>query len=161
MPDSKVILLAEDNEDDILLIRKAFERAWITNPLHIVRDGEEAIQYLAGIGKYCVRDEYPLPDLLLLDLKMPRMDGFGVLKWLRLQPTLSPLITIVLTVSGDLRDVNDAYQLGANSFLSKPMDFENATSLAENLRNFWLVSNKGPQIARTPQQKQYPPPQKS
>src|SRR5258705_8683596 len=116
MPDQAVILLAEDREDDIALIRKAFARAYVLNPLQVVRDGEEAIAYLSGEGKYSNRAEYPLPDLLLLDLKMPRIDGFEVLKWIREQPGLSALRVVVLTSSEDIRDVNVAYRLGANSF---------------------------------------------
>src|SRR2546428_9867920 len=124
MPDQAVILLAEDREDDILLIRKAFQEAFINNPLQVVRDGEEAIAYLSGEGKYSNRAEYPLPELMLLDLKMPGTDGFDVLKWMRQQPGLQALRVVVLTSSDQMRDVNAAYQLGANSFLVKPIDFE-------------------------------------
>jgi len=148
MSDTRVILLAEDREDDIVLITKAFSRAWIDNPMHVVRDGEEAINYLAGKGKYAIRSEYPLPTLLLLDLKMPRADGFDVLQWIRTQPSLSNLVVVVLTSSEDIRDVNRAYQLGANSFLIKPMDFENAKALAEMIRDYWLRANKPPHTIR-------------
>jgi len=89
MADLAVILLAEDREDDVLLIQRAFERARITTTLHVVRDGEEAIAYLSGSGKYSNRDEYPLPWLVLMDLKMPRVDGFEVLKWVRKEPGLT------------------------------------------------------------------------
>ena len=92
MPDQAVILLAEDSEDDILLIRKAFARVFINNPLHVVRDGVETIACLKGEAKYSNRDEYPLPDLMLLDLKMPELDGFEVLKWIRQQPGPSSLL---------------------------------------------------------------------
>src|SRR5438132_4460545 len=109
MSDQAVILLAEDLEDDILLIRRAFERGNIDKPLQIVRDGEETIAYLKGEGKYANRAEYPLPDLLLLDLKMPRLDGFEVLRWIRQQPGLEGLRVVVLTSSEDMRDVNKAY----------------------------------------------------
>src|SRR5258705_12172576 len=112
-----VILLAEDREDDILLVQRAFAKGEIANPLFVVRDGDEAICYLSGIGKYGNRAEYPLPDLLLLDLKMPRTDGFEVLRWVRQQPGLSALRIVVLTSSENIRDVNQAYRLGANSFL--------------------------------------------
>src|SRR5690349_14765253 len=115
-----IILLAEDREDDVLLIQQAFEQAGIRNPLFVVRDGEEAISYLSGEGKYAKREEFPLPDLLLLDLKMPRKDGFDVLRWLMQQPSLSALRVLVLTTSGEIYDVDEAYQLGANSFLVKP-----------------------------------------
>src|SRR4051794_26679926 len=119
VPEQAVILLAEDREDDILLIRKAFARAYIHNPLQVVRDGEEALAYLQGQGRYGNRDEYPLPELLLLDLKMPRMNGFEVIKWIRQQPGLSALRIVVLTSSDSIRDVNTAYRLGANSFMVK------------------------------------------
>src|SRR5437879_1980484 len=99
MPDLSLILLVEDKEDDIFLIRRAFEKGGILNPLHVVRDGDEAIEYLAGEGKYNNRAEYPLPQLMLLDLKMPGTDGFEVLHWVRQQPGLSSLVIVVLTSS--------------------------------------------------------------
>src|SRR6266566_3274226 len=104
-----VILIVEDREDDILLIQKAFQRAKIATARQIVRDGEEAIAYLSGSGKYSQRNEYPLPWLVLLDLKMPRVDGFEVLKWIRSQPELNRLVVVVLTSSDQIKDVNQAY----------------------------------------------------
>jgi two-component system response regulator len=143
-------MLAEDREDDIVLIKRAFADANITNPLQVVRDGEEVITYLSGIGRYANRVEYPLPDLLLLDLKMPRVDGFEVLRWVRAQPTLSCLRVIVLTASEDIRDANVAYRLGANSFLVKPLDFQNVIALAKAMHDYWLQASKAPQISRPP-----------
>src|SRR5438046_1544463 len=134
MPERAVILLAEDREDDVLLIRRAFARAQVTNPFFVVRDGEEAIEYLKGEGRYSNRAEYPLPSLMLLDLKMPRTDGFEVLKWIREQPDLRGLRVIVLTTSDHIRDANLAYQLGANSFLVKPFEFETFVGLSQALK---------------------------
>src|SRR5215204_6896678 len=136
MPDQSVILLAEDREDDIILVKKSFARAYISNPLQIVRDGEEAIAYLEGEGKFSNRAEYPLPDLVLLDLKMPRKDGLEVFKWIRQHPTLRGLPVVVLTSSESMRDVNAAYQAGANSFLVKPMDFENFIEMSRFIGGF-------------------------
>src|SRR5205809_22508 len=112
---------------------KAFQKAFINNPLQVVRDGEEAIAYLSGVGKYSNRSEYPLPDLMPLDLKMPRMNGFEVLEWIRRQASLSSLRVVVLTASDLMRDVNSAYKLGANSFMVKPMDFEDAVQMGKFL----------------------------
>jgi CheY-like chemotaxis protein len=148
--DQAVILLAEDREDDILLVHRAFTKGEITNPLFVVRDGDEAISYLSGIGKYGNRAEYPLPDLLLLDLKMPRVDGFEVLRWVRQQAGFSSLRVVVLTASDQIRDVNTAYRLGANSFMVKPTDFENVVEMAKTLRNYWLQMSKSPQLSRPP-----------
>lgn len=150
MSDSAVILLAEDRDDDVVLIRQAFSRAHIPNPLYIVRDGSEVISYLKGDGKFSNRAEYPLPDLLLLDLKMPRTDGFEVLAWVRKQPTLAALRILVLTSSDELRDVNRAYNLGANSFLVKPHDFEDFIQLSKVMQEFWLTKSKAPEISRPP-----------
>ena len=150
MPAPAVILLAEDREDDITLIRKAFEKAEVINPLQIVRDGEEAIAYLQGEGKYANRAEYPLPSLMLLDLKMPKVDGFDVLKWLRQQPGLSTLRVVVLTSSDAIRDVNTAYHLGANSFMVKPMDFHDAVQMSRFLTDYWLETSKTPESFREP-----------
>ena len=148
MPDQAVILLVEDREDDIFLIRRSFEKGGINNPLQVVRDGEEAISYLEGLGRYRNRDEYPLPDLILLDLKMPRIDGFEVLRWIRRQPGLATIRVVVLTSSDAIRDVNRAYALGANSFLVKPLEFENVIETAKMLKTYWLQLSKAPETSR-------------
>lgn len=148
MPERAVILLAEDDDDYVVLIRRAFRDANILNPLYVVPNGEEVIFYLKGEGKYSNRDEYPLPDLLLLDLKMPRVNGFQTLEWIRREPSLSRLRVLVLTSSDEIRDVNQAYQLGANSFLVKPYDFENLTELSRLIQDFWLHTSKTPETSR-------------
>ena len=157
MSERAVIVLAEDREDDIFLIRRAFQKAGIINPLFVVRDGEEAIAYLEGRGKFFNREEFPLPALLLLDLKMPKIDGFEVLKWLRQQANFSSLRVVVLTSSSDIRDANVAYQLGANSFLVKPMDFENVVELSKVIQDYWLRRSKEPEVSRGPKKDQEKP----
>jgi len=142
-----LILLAEDREDEVLLIRRAFREANFVNPLRVVPDGEEAIAYLEGKGKYANREEYPIPALLLLDLKIPRKDGFEVLDWIRHHPQLSALRVVVLTASDHISDVNRAYQLGANSFLVKPVDFDDFVEMTQALRCYWMWSQE-PQIFR-------------
>jgi CheY-like chemotaxis protein len=149
MSDHAAILVAEDREDDIILIRRAFTRARVVNPIHVVRDGEEALAYLKGEGKYANRADYPFPELVLLDLKMPRMDGFEVLRWVRAQPNLRTLRVVVLTSSEDVRDVNLAYQLGANSFLVKPGEFERFLDISHALSGYWMWMNRPPDIFRT------------
>jgi CheY-like chemotaxis protein len=151
MADHSVILLAEDREDDIIMIQRAFSLAGIPNPVHVVRDGEQVLAYLKGEGTYANRDEYPLPDLLLLDLQMPRMDGFEVLRWIRDQLHLSTLRIVVLTSSTDMRDINVAYRLGASSFMVKPIDFQDLIHLAKVLTQFWL------HLSETPTTFRYPP----
>lgn len=148
MPEQAVILIAEDRDDDVLLVKRAFMKANVPNPLYVVRNGEEAIWYLKGEGKYSNREEYPLPALLLLDLKMPVKNGFEVLKWIRGQPSLAPLRILVLTSSDSLRDVNLAYKMGANSFLVKPVEFENYRQLGSLIRNYWLRLSGAPEIER-------------
>src|SRR5258706_80802 len=152
MPEQDLILIAEDLEDDIVLIRRALQRADVQNPVQIVRNGDQVIAYLSGEGKFANREEYPLPSLLLLDLKMPRMDGFEVLRWIRKQPGLRALRVIVLTSSEDIRDVNEAYELGANSFLVKPMDFENSAVIRKFLKDDCLRKDRAPVVSRSPRQ---------
>jgi CheY-like chemotaxis protein len=148
MPDRAVILLVEDRADDILLVQKAFAKGDINNPLVVVRDGEEAMAYLTGEGRFSNRAEYPLPDLILLDLKMPRIDGFEVLGWIRRQPGFASIRIVVLTSSDAIQDVNRAYALGANSFMVKPLDFENVVEMAKMLRTYWLHMDKAPEASR-------------
>src|SRR3954471_14890197 len=112
MSERAVILLAEDEEDYVLLLRKALSEAGIRNPLQVVSTGPEAIAYLKGEGKYSNRAEYPLPDLMLLDIKMPGLSGLEVLGWLRGQPGLSSIRVLMLTSSEQMKDINEAYRLG-------------------------------------------------
>jgi CheY-like chemotaxis protein len=152
MQDRAVILIAEDEEDYVLLLLRAFAEAKISNPIFVVSTGKEAISYLEGGGKYSNRAEYPLPDLLLLDLKLPGFSGLEILRWLRARPGLSTLRVVVLTSSEQLRDVNDAYRLGANSFLLKPYDFEDLVHLAKVIQEYWLYLSKCPDSSRPPKQ---------
>ena len=134
----ETVLVAEDNEDHALLTRRAFQQAGFLNPLQFVQDGVEAVAYLNGDGKYADRNEYPLPGLLLLDLKMPNKDGFEVMEWIRQQPGLRTLRIVVLTTSDRVFDVQRAYQLGATSFLTKPVDFRDFVELGPALKGFWI-----------------------
>ena len=145
-----VILLVEDRKDDVLLITRAFETVDFKCRLIVAESGEEALFYLSGHGKFSDRAAYPLPGLILLDLKKPGIDGFEVLTWIRHHPQLSGLRVVVLTSSDEIRDANEAYKLGANSFLVKPLDFENFTATSRVLRDYWLRMDKGPQIAMPP-----------
>ena len=111
-----VILLAEDDPNDVLLIERAFQRTHVANSLQVVRDGEEALAYLSGQGPFADRERHPLPVLLLMDLKMPRKSGLEVLEWVRQQPGLKRLPIVVLTSSNQGPDINRAYELGANSY---------------------------------------------
>jgi CheY-like chemotaxis protein len=143
-----VILLAEDNETDVLLTRRAFTKVGLLNPLQVVSDGEQAIAYLSGTDQYANRDEYPLPVLLLLDLKMPKKNGLEVLEWVRQQPTLRALRIVVLTTSDLFRDVNRAYELGANSYIVKPVEMEHFLRISETLKGYWLWMSETPEISR-------------
>ena len=148
--DQPIVLIAEDSENDLVMLRRAFRQASITAPIQYVPDGEQAIAYLKGEGKFGRRDEFPLPDLLLLDLKMPRKSGFDVLEWLRTQPVLCHLRVVVLTTSENLRDVNRAYALGAASFLTKPVNFVEFKDTIQAMYNYWAAFNRKPQVERPP-----------
>ena len=143
-----VVLLVEDQEEDVLLIRLAFKHLGIPNPVYVVRDGDEAVHYLEGVGKFANRDEYPLPSLVLLDLKLPRRNGFDVLKWIRNQESLAALRVIVLTNSELKEDVNYAYYLGANSFMTKPTEFNEFVAEVEILARHWLSISRAPDVFR-------------
>jgi CheY-like chemotaxis protein len=143
-----VVLIAEDSPGDLLLLRRAFTQIGHSYPVQYVHDGEEAIAYLAGEGKFEKRREFPLPDFFLLDLKMPRKNGFEVLQWLQTQPTLSRLRTVVLTTSDDIRDISKAYQLGAASFLTKPLNFTEFKDTLQSLFNYWVELNKRAPVSR-------------
>lgn len=151
MPEHSVILIAEDEEDYVLLIQKAFAEAGLKNPVHVVSTGLEAMAYLKGEGRYANREEFPLPDLFMLDLKLPGFSGFEIIGWIRSQPGLSGLRILVLTSSDQMKDVNDAYRLGANSFLMKPYDFADLVQFGKFIRDFWLNFSKCPESFRPAQ----------
>ena len=132
------ILVAEDNDDHIVFIKRAFKQAGFLNPVQVVGDGAKAISYLNGDGKYADRTNYPLPGLLLLDLKMPNKNGFEVMEWIRAQASLRYLKIVVLTTTDRVFDVQRAYELGASSFLVKPLDFHDFVQLGPTLKGFWI-----------------------
>ena len=140
-----VMLLVEDDPNDILLIQRAFAKACLVNPLKVVRDGEEALNYLSGTGDFADRGRYPLPSLILLDLKLPRKSGLEILQWLRQQPVLKHIPVIVLTSSKESSDVSRAYDLGANSYLVKPVGFEGLLELVKSIGMYWMILNKTPE----------------
>lgn len=144
-----MFLVVDDNRDDAFLLQRAFQKAKVLNPVHVVNSGEEAIEYLRGAGKYANRAEFPLPSLVLLDLNMPGMDGFEVLRWIRQQSHLRALRVVILSSSDDMRDVNKAYQLGANSFLIKPADFERFVELSMALNGYWMWLDHEPRLDQT------------
>jgi CheY-like chemotaxis protein len=150
MGDQAIFLLVEDNPDHVLLLQRAFIKGKIMNPLQLVRSGEEAIEYLSGTGRFANRAEFPLPALVLLDLKMPGIDGFEVLRWIRRQPNIATLRVVVLTTSDETRDIDLAYKLGANSFLVKPTDFERFVQVSQALSGYWIWLDKAPTVSRLP-----------
>ena len=139
------VLLVEDDPNDILLIQRAFGKAQLTAPFQ-VSNGEEAIAYLAGEGNYTDRELHPLPNLVLLDLKLPRKSGLEVLGWLRQQPVLQRLPVVVLTSSRERSDVNRAYELGANSYLVKPVRSQDLVEMIKSLDLYWLLLNEKPDL---------------
>ena len=145
-----MILIADDSENDVLMLRRAFSQAGVVVPMQAVNDGEEAIAYLKGEGRFANREEFPLPDLFLLDLKMPRKNGFDVLESIRTQPSLVQMRVVVLTTSEEIRDVNRAYMLGAASFLTKPLDFTEFKDTIQAMYNYWISVNQAPVIIRPP-----------
>jgi len=144
MLNNQFILLADDDPNDVLLIQRAFQKAGLRNALKVTRDGEQAIHYLDGRGPYANREKFPLPFMLLLDLKMPGTDGFEVLEWVRKEPDLKRLLVVVLTSSNLQSDVDRAYELGANSYLVKPVSFDEMAHMIQRFEIYWSEINRTP-----------------
>lgn len=136
------ILLVEDNEDDAFFMQQAVRDADIVNPLVHVEDGQQAIDYLAGAGRFTDRAKHPVPMVVFLDLKLPFKSGHQVLEWIRAQPQFAKLVVIVLTSSNEPVDLNRSYQLGANSFVVKPPGAKQLLELAEAFKLWWLRQNR-------------------
>ncbi|MBF2048520.1 MAG: response regulator [Elainella sp. C42_A2020_010] len=140
------VLLVEDDDNDVLFMERAFDQANLQNPIQVIPDGDRAVDYLSGVGLYGDRDRYPLPVLILLDLKLPRRSGLEVLEWLQSQPGLRRLPVVVLTTSSENSDINQAYDLGANSYLVKPVAPDHLLNLVRTLNLYWLILNVKPEI---------------
>ncbi|MGZ8899740.1 MAG: response regulator [Limisphaerales bacterium] len=139
-----VILLVDDNPHDVVLIRLAFRRVGIIDTIHLVKDGDEAMRYIKGEGAYTDRHQFPVPTLVLLDLRMPQTSGFDVLRWIREQPKLANVVIVVMSGSKNDADIERAYSLGANSYLIKPSRFEEMVKMMESLKDYtaWARNHK-------------------
>jgi CheY-like chemotaxis protein len=138
----KIILLVEDNPSDVALTQRALAKSRITNELVVAEDGQEALDYLFATGKYTGRDVSDIPTLVLLDLKLPGIDGLEVLRQIRLDPRTSRLPVVIMTTSKEEQDVSQSYDLGANSYIRKPVDFTQFAKAVEQLGLYWLVLNE-------------------
>src|SRR5437879_12450070 len=134
-----LVLYVEDNADDVLLLRHAFKRADILDPVQFAQDGQEAIDYLAGAEKFSDRQKYPMPRLVLLDLKLPRKTGIEVLQWIRGQPVLRKLPVIILSASAQKSDVGRCYEVGANAFLVKPTGIDTVGDMCRAIQHSWMA----------------------
>ena len=138
---NKTILLVEDEENDVFFIKRAAKKNGILDRLQVAEDGQAAIDYLSGIGEYADRERLPFPYLVLLDLKLPRVMGLEVLKWIRQQAELQGIVVIVLTSSNLGPDIHMAYRLGANSYLVKPSS-DKLSEVISMIKQYWLDLNQ-------------------
>lgn len=140
------ILLVEDNPKDVFLVQRALRKAQVATPLHVVKDGDAAVQYLLGEAPYSDRTTYPLPVVVLLDLKLPRRSGAEVLLWIRQQTQLKRLPVVVLTSSREHVDINRVYDLGANAYIVKPPNFDQLVDILKTLNLHWIAYNEKPHL---------------
>jgi len=141
----KTILQVEDDPNDVFFLQHAMKKAGVMNPIQVASDGQQAIDYFKGLGKFADREKFPLPGLVLLDLKLPYVMGLDVLRWIRRQRPLAGTIVILLTASGEDADIATAYSLGANAFLTKPSEADKLVDMAKSIKDFWLTHNTLPQ----------------
>jgi two-component system, response regulator len=142
--ENKVILLVDDNEHDVFLTQRALKKSNIANGLVVANDGQEALDYLFGKGKYAGRDLSQMPVVTLLDIKMPRVDGFEVLKRIRANPQTKFLPVVILTASKEDVDIVKSYTEGCNAYVTKPVGFDQFVDAVKQLGLFWLVLNEPP-----------------
>src|SRR6185436_11152458 len=140
---SNTVLWVEDDADDVLLIGRALRKAGLDQPA-LARDGREAVAYLSGDGKYADRAAHPFPSLILLDLKLPKMSGFEVLRWIRERPEVCRVPVVMFTSSRERADIDRAYDLGANGYLIKSVDHDDLVEALKRVRKFWLDLNINP-----------------
>src|SRR6185503_15205526 len=136
------ILLVEDEESDRIFLKLAFEKAGITNPIQVATDGQQALDYFKGLGRFADREEFPIPYLVIMDAKLPRVNGLDLLKMIRAEVNLNAVIVLILTASDQAKDIAKAYQLGVNGYLVKPHTLEGLNRMIQALKDFWLVQNR-------------------
>ena len=149
MTRSRIILLVEDNADDVELTLRAFEKSHTANTIVVARDGAEALEYLFATGAHAGRDTRILPDVVLLDLKLPRIDGLEVLGRMRADERTRRIPVVILTSSNEAQDVIRGYNLGANSFVRKPVEFAQFLKAAQQIGLYWLELNEAPPLSAT------------
>ena len=137
------ILLVEDEENDAFFMQEAMKKAGVLNPIRVASDGRQAIDYFKDTGKFADRQAFPLPCLVMLDLKLPHVMGLDVLKWIRQRPGV-PTIVVILSSSKEEGDIETAYRLGANAYLFKPSDTRKLQDMAKSIKDFWLTQNIPP-----------------
>lgn len=142
----KIILLVEDNPDDEELTMMALKQNRFINKVVVARDGEEALDYLFGTGIYAGKDRPPLPSIVLLDLKLPKLNGLDVLKRMRADPLVQMIPVVILTSSDEQKDIVASYRLGANSYVRKPVEFQNFSESVRQLGQYWLMINLSPPL---------------
>jgi FOG: CheY-like receiver len=140
------VLLVEDDLNDIFLVKRAFKMARLATPLQVVTDGEEAIAYLKGEGRYADRDAHPLPKLIVMDIKMPRKTGFEVLEWIKSDGPLRRIPIVIVSSSDRPGDINRAYELGANAYMIKPVNFRAVEHLFEAITQYWGLECAKPEV---------------
>jgi CheY-like chemotaxis protein len=141
------VLLVEDDENDVVLVQHTFKKAQIHNPLQVVTDGAEAVEYLKGDGKYEDRERWPLPELIVMDIKMPRLTGFEVLEWVKGNGgPLRRIPIVIVSGSDNPDDINRAYELGANAYMVKPMDSRGVEHLFQSITHYWGLECAKPEL---------------
>jgi len=144
------ILLVEDNPSDVALALHALKKHHLANHIHVLRDGAEALDYFFGTGVYAQRDLTAMPRIVLLDVKLPLVSGLEVLRRLKADPRTQSIPVVMLTSSHEDQDIAESYQLGVNSYIVKPVDFEQFTEAMRTLGMYWLVYNQPPMLLRDP-----------
>ena len=144
MDEGLTILIAEDDPNDVMLLELAIRKNGMVNPVKVVRDGEEAIEYLEGKGKYANREQFPFPSVIISDVKMPRRNGLEVIEWVRQHPTCSVTPIVMLSGSKIQQDVLSAYKLGANSYFTKPSTLDELSELLRLAMDYWVRCERPP-----------------
>jgi CheY-like chemotaxis protein len=142
----RTLLLVEDEESSAFFFQHVMTKLGMTEVLQVAQDGREAIDYLQGRARFNDRTQFPLPDLIILDLKMPRVTGFEVIAWIRDQPELRKLIVIMMSASSSEEDISRAYELGANAYIVKPSGLDQLTDVLSSIQQFWLKHNRAPAV---------------